>query len=108
MSTDTIPVFDRDQLKRATKADAALQVEVLVLFVAEVERLMRQVEEAEDPQLRGDRLRALITVARNTGAVMLAREARALETQIAAEAPALGPLRKAVAETLAYARQVGV
>ncbi len=108
MSTNTIPVFDAGQLNRVTKGDPALQVEILALFMAEVERLMRQVEDAVDPEVRGDRLRALITAARNTGAAMLAHEARMLETQIATEAPDLAPLRKAVAETLAYVRRTGL
>ncbi len=74
MSTDAIPVFDAAQLNRATSGDASLQVEVLALFVAEAERLMRQVEDAADPQVRGDRLRALIGLARNIGAAKLAHE----------------------------------
>ena len=40
------------------EGNASLQVEVLALFVAEVERLMRQVEDAPDPQVRAERLRA--------------------------------------------------
>jgi HPt (histidine-containing phosphotransfer) domain-containing protein len=108
MSTNTIPVFDAAQLNRATNGNAALQVEVLALFVAEVERLMRQVEDAPDPQMRGDRLRALTGLARNTGAAMLAQAARSLETQIATESPDLAPLRKAVADTVAYVRQAGI
>lgn len=108
MSTDAVPVFDAARLNRATNGDAALQVEVLALFTAEVERLMRQVEDAPDPQTRNDRLRALMSAARNTGATMLAQEARALETQIAEEAPDLEPLRQAVAQTVAYVRQAGI
>ena len=74
MPTDRCPaVFDAAQLNRAHEGSASLQVEVLSLFVAEVERLMRQVEDAPDPQLRGDRLRALIGVARNTGAALIAQ-----------------------------------
>lgn len=108
MTTDSVPILDSAQLRRATNNDASLQVEVLALFVAEVERLMRQVEDAADPQERGDRLRAMIALARNTGAAKLAHEARELETQIAAEAPPLGPLKDAVSETLAYVRQTGI
>lgn len=108
MPTETIPVFDAAKLYRATNGDAALQVEVLALFTAEVERLMRQVEDAPDPQTRNDRLRALIAVSRNTGASRLAQEARGLETQIAEESPDLTALRRAVAETLAYVRQSGI
>jgi HPt (histidine-containing phosphotransfer) domain-containing protein len=108
MSTDAIPVFDAARLYRATNGDAALQVEVLALFTAEVERLMQQVEDAPDPQTRSDRLRALSSAARNTGAAMLAQEARVLETQIAEETPDLEPLRQAVAQTVAYVRQAGI
>jgi hypothetical protein len=108
MTTNSVPVLDADQLGRTTRGDRSLQVEILALFVAEVERLMRQVEDAADPQLRGDRLRALIALSRNTGAAMLAQEARALEKQIAAESPNLAPLRQAVAETLAYVRRAGI
>lgn len=108
MPTSDNPVIDAAQFQRVTNGDAALQLEVLALFVTEVERLMRQVEDATDPQLRGDRLRALIGVARNTGAAMLAAEARALETQILVESPDLSSLRRAVSETVAYVRQVGI
>jgi hypothetical protein len=108
MPTEAIPVFDATQLYRATNGDAALQVEVLALFATEVERLMRQVDDAPDPQTRNDRLRALIAVSRNTGASRLAHQARGLETQIAGESPDLAPLRQAVAETLAYVRQAGI
>jgi len=79
---------------------------MLSLFLTEVERLMRQVEDAPDPQLRAERLRALAGVARNTGAVLIARQARALETEIAAEQPDLTPLRDAVAETFALIRRM--
>ena len=108
MSTTTIPVFDAAKLNRATSGDTALQVEILALFVAEVERLMRQVEDATEPEVRADRLRALIALARNTGAAMLAHEARELETQIAAESPDLAALKQAIAQTLAYVRQAGI
>ena len=105
MPTTAIPFFDVAQLKRHTGGNSSLQVEVLSLFVAEVERLMRQVEDAPDPQLRGDRLRAVIGVARNVGATLIAQEARALETQIATDDPDLSTLRKAVDETLAFVRR---
>jgi HPt (histidine-containing phosphotransfer) domain-containing protein len=107
MPTTGVPLFDAAQLKRHTGGNPSLQVEVLSLFVTEVERLMRQVEGAVDPQLRGDRLRALIGVARNVGAALVAHEARALETQIVDESPDLSPLRRAVGETIAYIRGTG-
>jgi HPt (histidine-containing phosphotransfer) domain-containing protein len=108
MPPSAVPPFDSVQLNRYTKGNPSLQVEVLALFVAEVERLMRQVEDAPDAQVRGDRLRALFGAARNTGAALIAHEARALETQIAAESPDLSPLRNAVAETLAYIQRSSV
>jgi HPt (histidine-containing phosphotransfer) domain-containing protein len=101
----TIPIFDAAQLNRHTRGNPRLQVEVLSLFLTEVERLMRQVESAPDPQLRAERLRALTSVARNTGAALIAQEARAMETEIAAEQPDLTPLRDAVAETFAFIRR---
>ena len=107
-TTNTAPVFDAAALSRATNGDPALQVEVLSLFAVEVERLVRQVEDAPDAQLRGDRLRALIAVARNTGATRLAQAARELETQIAAEELDLTPLKDAAEETLAYVQRAGV
>jgi HPt (histidine-containing phosphotransfer) domain-containing protein len=107
MPTTVVPLFDAAQLKRHTGGNSSLQVEVLSLFVAEVERLMHQVEDAPDPQVRGDRLRALIGVARNVGASLIAQEARALETQIATDNPDLSTLRKAVDETLAFIRRTG-
>ena len=105
MAVDTTPIFDSGKLHRQTMGDRSLQVEVLSLFVAEVERLMQQVDEAKDPAMRGDRLRGLIAVARNTGAVRLAQEARAIETKIATETPDLEPLRAAVGEAVAFVRR---
>ena len=107
MPTTAVPPFDAAQLNRYTKGNPSLQVEVLALFVAEVERLMRQVEDAPDPQVRADRLRALIGAARNTGASLIAQQARLLETEIAAENPDLTPLRTAIAETFAFIRRTG-
>ena len=102
MTPSSAPLFDRAQLDHRSLGDPALEVEILALFVAEAERLLRQIGEAEDPQVRGDRLRAMIALARNTGAVRLASTARALERQIATVEPDLQPLRDAVAETIAY------
>ena len=108
MSTSPTPLFDAAQLHRRTMGDGALQVELLSLFVTEVERLMRQVEDARDPQIRGDRLHAMIGLARNTGAVRLAQAARQLETAIAVDDPDLTPLRAVLSETLAYVHQAGI
>jgi HPt (histidine-containing phosphotransfer) domain-containing protein len=102
MQAAGLAVLDGAQLRRQTMGDKALQVEVLALFVTEAERLMRQVEDAPDAQIRGDRIRALIALARNTGALRLAQVARSLETQIITEEPDLQPLRAAMTETIAY------
>src|SRR6185369_9240535 len=99
MPSPPVPLFDTAQLNRHTKGNARLQVEVLSLFVGEVERLIRQVEDAPDPQVRGDRLRAVIGVARNIGATRIAQAARGLETQIADDAPDLLSLKAAISET---------
>jgi HPt (histidine-containing phosphotransfer) domain-containing protein len=85
--------------------DPAHQVELLSLFEAEVERLLGQIEGEEDPQVRIDRLHAMVGLARNIGALHLAQVARTLETHITAEAPDLEPLRAAIAETLAFVRR---
>jgi len=75
--------------------------------MAEVERLMRQVESAPDPQVRADRVRALAGVARNIGAARISEEARSLVSQIVEETPDLTPLKDAVAETFAFIRRSG-
>lgn len=105
MPTSAIPVLDGVQLKRRTMGDGALQVEVLALFVAELERLMHQLEGATEPRVREDRLQAIIELARDVGAARLAQAARMLETHIGSEQPDLEPLRTAVAETLAVIGQ---
>jgi hypothetical protein len=101
------PLIDPVQLNRRTHGNASLQVEVLALFVNEVERLMRQIDQAANPQLRGDRLRGLSALARNTGAALVAHEARAAETKIGEDDPDLSALRNAVSETLALIRRNG-
>jgi HPt (histidine-containing phosphotransfer) domain-containing protein len=108
MQTTTVPIFDPAQLHRHTNGDANMQVEVLALFSTEVERLMRQVENAPDGQVRSDRLRALMASARNIGATLLAQQARSLEVKIMSENPDLTPLKEAVDQTLAYVRRTGI
>jgi HPt (histidine-containing phosphotransfer) domain-containing protein len=100
MTAPTLPVLDQAQLARRTMGDPQTQAEMLALFVTEVERLMRQVEDASDPEVRGERLRALAIAARNLGAVRLAATARAAETEIG-ETLDVASLRAAVTETLA-------
>jgi len=108
MQTSPVQILDAVKLQRQTQGDPQLQVEVLSLFVAEAERLMRQVEDAPNPEVRADRLHAIIGLSRNVGAERIAQEARLLETQIGNEAPDLEPLRVALAETLAYVRNAAL
>jgi transposase len=108
MQPAAVPVFDAVQLKRHTQGDARMQVEVLALFATELERLLRQIEDAADAQIRGDRLRAMIGLARTTGATLLVQQARALEVKITGENPDLTPLRDAIDQTLAYIRRAGI
>lgn len=55
--------------------DAALQVEVLALFSAEAERLLRQVVGAASEEVRRDRLLAMEALARSIGARRLSAAA---------------------------------
>lgn len=105
MADTAVPVFDRAQLDRRALGDARLEVEILALFVTEAERLLGQIERAADAQVRGDRLRAMIALARSTGAMRIARAARALETDIVAVEPDLRPLRDAVAEAILHVQR---
>jgi hypothetical protein len=108
MSIDATPLFDPEKLRRHTMGDAAMHVEVLSLFVAEAERLMRQVEEADDTPTRGERLRALVTLSRNIGAMRLVQQARLAEAHVGEEAPDLEGLRSALSDTLAYVRRAAM
>jgi len=108
MQAAELPVFDTAQLNRHTNGDPAMQVEVLALFATEVERLMRQIEDSTDMQKRSDRVRALASLARTTGAAMLAQQARITEPKMMTEEPDLGPLRDAVAATLSFVRRNGI
>ena len=102
MPISAAPVLDVLQLHSRAFGDESLKIEILALFVAEAERLLRQVETAPNRQVRGDRLRAMAALARNVGAARLAQAARLLESEIAGDEPDLEPLRQAVSETLAY------
>jgi hypothetical protein len=108
MQPATVPVFDTVQLSRYTQGDARMQVEVLALFSTELERLLLQIENATDGEVRTDRLRALIGLARTTGAALLAQQARLLEVKIGGENPDLTPLRDAIDQTMAYIRRAGI
>ena len=107
MSAKNAPLFDSTQLGRRAMGDESLRTELLSLFVTEVERLMRQAEDAPDAVIRDDRLRAISASARGVGAVRLAQTAKLLEAQFTVKDIDLTPLREAIAETLAYLRQTG-
>ncbi len=104
----TVPVFDAVQLNRYTNGDSNMQVEVLALFVAEVERLMQQIDAALDAEMRAQRMSALAGLARTTGATLLAQRARAAAADIGKEDFDMAPLEDAVAQTLAYVRRTGI
>ncbi len=106
MSSGSLPVLDSAQLRRLTLDNPAFEVEVLSLFSAELERLLRQLEEAGDHHVRAERVRAIVALARSTGASRLLHEARLTETRVAGGSTDLSALRQAAAETLAYVRQV--
>jgi hypothetical protein len=108
MSTDATPVFDAEKLRRQTLGDETMQVEVLSLFVTEAERLMRQVEAADSSQLRAERLRALIALGRNIGAMRLVQSARMAESHIGDDDPDLSGLRAAISDTVAYVHRSGI
>ena len=85
----------------------SLRVEMLSLFVTEVERLLRQVCQARDSQMRRDRLNAVRTLARNIGARRLEEAARLADLDSDLPDPDNGPLEHAVAEVVAYIRAAG-
>lgn len=110
MNDKAPPLLDMAHLRRRTMDQAGLQVEMLSLFVTEVERLLDQAERAEEPQLRADRVGAIAGLARNIGAAHLAQVARnlALPPQTPnAEPVDLSPLRAAVGTTVAFIRRDG-
>lgn len=107
MNASSPPVFDPGPLQRQTAGNASLQTERLALFLTEAERLMLQIEQAPDSGLRAQRLRALGGLARNTGAMRVAHEARLLETAEDFEEGSMGPLREAMAATIAFLHRAG-
>ena len=102
MSTDAIPILDAAQLQRRTLGDPALEIEILALFSAELARLMRQLDEADTNHKRGERVRAIVALARSTGATRLLHDARLVEAHLAAGDADLQTLRQTAAETLAH------
>lgn len=107
MSLDSAPFFDSAQLDQRSMGDESLRRELLVLFTAEVERLVRQAEDAPNAGTRDDRLRAISASARVVGAMRLVETAELIEAQFTAREFDLTPLREVVAETLASLRQIG-
>lgn len=97
----SLPVFDIEHLRRRTMDDQRLQIEILALFSAEAERLLRQAEEASDPGVRRDRISALGTLARGVGAGKLAAEA-ARVAGAAGDHHDLASIRRGVAEVLSH------
>lgn len=85
--------------------NARLQIERLSLFVAEAERLLRQVEEASNETIRKDRLQALVTLARNIGATRLAELSRRIVAMPEIGEDELGELRRTVRDVIAYVQQ---
>ena len=102
MSTEPTPILDLPQLQRQSLGDPTLEIEILALFSAELERLLRQLQEADTNHMRGERLRAIIALARNTGAARLLRDARLAEAHLASGDADLAKLADTAAETLAY------
>ncbi len=98
------PVFDAAHLDRQTRGDEDLRVEILALFISEVERLLTQAERAEDAAMLGERLHAITGLARNVGAMRLKRVASGLENDCRAGPADLAPLRHAVMEAIDYLR----
>ena len=107
MSVSHAPLFDPAQLDRRAMGHESLRTELLALFATEVERLMRQAEDAPDAVTRDDRLRAISASAGGVGAVRLAQTAKLLEAQFTVPEIDLEPLRQVVVETLAHLRQSG-
>lgn len=87
--------------------DEALRIEILALFLTEIERLLGQVEAAGEAARRAERLHAVTGLARNIGAVRLGEVARDLERRVS-RAPQthvdLEPLRAAVREVVEHVR----
>ena len=111
MNEKAAPLLDMAHLRKRTMDDAGLQVEMLSLFVAEVERLLAQAERADNPQLRADRIGAIASLARNVGAVQLGQVARGMAQSADPASPDgagdLSALRSAVMTTVAFIRRDG-
>lgn len=104
MAIAAAPLLDPVELERRCLGDPAMRVELLALFIAEAERLMRQIEAAPD-ELLTERVAAMAALARGIGATRLRHSAHALQLQIIRGEAELGPLRGVVDDTLAYLRR---
>ena len=107
MAESPLPILDYAYLRQRAMASQALEVELLSLFIAEVERLMDQVEQARDELERRERLEAMVAAAGSVGAARLRQLARRMRAD-AAEEPDLDGLRGSVQEVVAYIRGFGL
>jgi HPt (histidine-containing phosphotransfer) domain-containing protein len=98
-TANDLPILDESQLKRQTMNDPDLEVEILSLFIAEAERLVRQIEEDENQAKRLDRFHAIKGLARNIGAEKLAMIAGSLENGDSGD---VEEIRSAVDNVIAY------
>jgi HPt (histidine-containing phosphotransfer) domain-containing protein len=107
MSESNQPVLDEEQLRRQAMGSDAHRTEILSLFVAEVERLLQQVERARDAQTRRSRLQAIQSLCRNVGAANLGETVRKMTAEPDSLAADLDPLRTAVEEVVAHIARLG-
>lgn len=98
-TANDLPILDEHQLKRQTMNDPDLEVEILSLFIAEAERLLRQMEETESTTKRLERFHAIKGLARNVGALKLAKIADSLEDGSSDD---IREIRLAVENVIAY------
>lgn len=100
-AADNLPILDEHHLRRQTMNDPDLETEILALFVTEAERLIRQIEDADDTATRLERIHAIRGLARNVGAEKLAKIAAGAEN---ADEPDIQNIRRAVDTVVAYIR----
>ena len=100
-TANDLPILDEVHLKRQTMDDPDLEVEILSLFINEAERLLRQIEEAEDVGKCIDRFHAMKGLARNIGAQKLALICGTLEN---GDSEDIREVRTAVENVIAYIR----
>ena len=107
MSESIQPVLDPEQLRRQAMGSEAHRREILSLFVAEVERLLQQVERARDAQIRNDRLQAILSLSRSVGAAQLGQVVEKIAAEPDPVAANLEALRTAVEDVVAYIGRLG-